>query len=123
MPGFLRAYFFYVDVKRLAINGDPVLLHGLSSRQRQRGLTDCSYGGRLHAVFARGNDGSNCWNDTPAAAIAPRTAAAATSSRVDKSDMKTGGSSSSTAANAACLLYTSDAADDLLCVDLGGRRI
>src|SRR5680860_1673066 len=24
---------------------------------------------------------------------------------------------------AACLLYTSDAADDLLCVDLGGRRI
>jgi len=22
-----------------------------------------------------------------------------------------------------CLLYTSDAADDLLCVDLGGRRI
>src|SRR5450756_3128458 len=25
--------------------------------------------------------------------------------------------------NNACLLYTSDAADDLLCVDLGGRRI
>ena len=25
--------------------------------------------------------------------------------------------------NYACLLYTSDAADDLLCVDLGGRRI
>mgnify|MGYP007112059615 CR=1 FL=1 len=25
--------------------------------------------------------------------------------------------------NSACLLYTSDAADDLLCVDLGGRRI
>ena len=24
---------------------------------------------------------------------------------------------------AACLLYTSDAADDLLCVDLGGRRL
>ena len=23
----------------------------------------------------------------------------------------------------ACLLYTSDAADDLLCVDIGGRRI
>mgnify|MGYP007068840916 CR=1 FL=1 len=23
----------------------------------------------------------------------------------------------------ACLLYTSDAADDLLCVDLGGRRV
>ena len=22
-----------------------------------------------------------------------------------------------------CLLYTSDAADDLLCVDIGGRRI
>ena len=22
-----------------------------------------------------------------------------------------------------CLLYTSDAADDLLCVDLGGRRV
>ena len=22
-----------------------------------------------------------------------------------------------------CLLYTSDAADDLLCLDLGGRRI
>src|SRR5665213_3850013 len=26
-------------------------------------------------------------------------------------------------ANVPCLLYTSDAADDLLCVDLGGRRI
>ena len=25
--------------------------------------------------------------------------------------------------NTGCLLYTSDAADDLLCVDLGGRRI
>src|SRR5659263_225979 len=25
--------------------------------------------------------------------------------------------------SASCLLYTSDAADDLLCVDLGGRRI
>eukprot|EP00657_Telonema_sp_P-1_P005411 TRINITY_DN22745_c0_g1_i1.p1 TRINITY_DN22745_c0_g1~~TRINITY_DN22745_c0_g1_i1.p1 ORF type:complete len:131 (+),score=37.76 TRINITY_DN22745_c0_g1_i1:62-454(+) len=25
--------------------------------------------------------------------------------------------------NNSCLLYTSDAADDLLCVDLGGRRI
>src|SRR5450756_3230187 len=25
--------------------------------------------------------------------------------------------------NCPCLLYTSDAADDLLCVDLGGRRI
>ena len=25
--------------------------------------------------------------------------------------------------NNACLLYTSDAADDLLCVDLGGRRL
>ena len=25
--------------------------------------------------------------------------------------------------HAPCLLYTSDAADDLLCVDLGGRRI
>jgi len=25
--------------------------------------------------------------------------------------------------NKTCLLYTSDAADDLLCVDLGGRRI
>ena len=25
--------------------------------------------------------------------------------------------------DALCLLYTSDAADDLLCVDLGGRRI
>src|SRR5665809_51257 len=27
------------------------------------------------------------------------------------------------APRAGCLLYTSDAADDLLCVDLGGRRI
>ena len=29
----------------------------------------------------------------------------------------------SSARSIACLLYTSDAADDLLCVDLGGRRI
>src|SRR5450756_3051523 len=28
-----------------------------------------------------------------------------------------------TAGYSFCLLYTSDAADDLLCVDLGGRRI
>src|SRR5680860_1909790 len=28
-----------------------------------------------------------------------------------------------TVERAICLLYTSDAADDLLCVDLGGRRI
>ena len=28
-----------------------------------------------------------------------------------------------TAYDVSCLLYTSDAADDLLCVDLGGRRI
>src|SRR5450756_3236432 len=34
-------------------------------------------------------------------------------------DQKTARSSPSTP----CLLYTSDAADDLLCVDLGGRRI
>src|SRR5665213_2576383 len=32
-------------------------------------------------------------------------------------------SSSGPAEQATCLLYTSDAADDLLCVDLGGRRI
>src|SRR5665811_129804 len=101
MPGFLRAYFFYVDVKRLAIYGDPVLFHGLSSRQRQRGLTDCSYGGRLHAAFTGGNGGSDCWNDTPAAAIAAMTAAAEASSRVETSDRKAGFSFSSTEANAA----------------------
>src|SRR5450756_149842 len=28
-----------------------------------------------------------------------------------------------TLTSCSCLLYTSDAADDLLCVDLGGRRI
>src|SRR5680860_1910125 len=38
-------------------------------------------------------------------------------SRTARSDSPTHLSSSS------CLLYTSDAADDLLCVDLGGRRI
>ena len=31
--------------------------------------------------------------------------------------------SAAVAATRTCLLYTSDAADDLLCVDLGGRRI
>src|SRR5680860_1107956 len=30
---------------------------------------------------------------------------------------------SSGPSSSTCLLYTSDAADDLLCVDLGGRRI
>src|SRR5665809_158634 len=30
---------------------------------------------------------------------------------------------STQASASSCLLYTSDAADDLLCVDLGGRRI
>ena len=43
--------------------------------------------------------------------------------------MKTGfftslsGTLRNTDMNYTCLLYTSDAADDLLCVDLGGRRI
>src|SRR5450756_2436576 len=32
-------------------------------------------------------------------------------------------SSGSLTGDSICLLYTSDAADDLLCVDLGGRRI
>src|SRR5450756_1732198 len=32
-------------------------------------------------------------------------------------------SSGAAVAATGCLLYTSDAADDLLCVDLGGRRI
>ena len=32
-------------------------------------------------------------------------------------------STSTSSSFKACLLYTSDAADDLLCVDLGGRRI
>src|SRR5450830_1036143 len=101
MPGFLRAYFFYFDVKRLAVYGDPVLFHSLSSRQRQRGLTDCSYGGRLHAALAGGNGGSGCWNDTPAAAIVARTAAADASSRGDKSDRKARRAFSSTAASSA----------------------
>src|SRR5450756_1699861 len=35
----------------------------------------------------------------------------------------TGGLAASGSQPATCLLYTSDAADDLLCVDLGGRRI
>src|SRR5450756_988023 len=35
----------------------------------------------------------------------------------------TTGSLSGLTQNRTCLLYTSDAADDLLCVDLGGRRI
>ena len=33
------------------------------------------------------------------------------------------GKTSNNSVLANCLLYTSDAADDLLCVDLGGRRI
>src|SRR5450756_3190862 len=33
------------------------------------------------------------------------------------------GSTTARSAPCTCLLYTSDAADDLLCVDLGGRRI
>src|SRR5665213_502150 len=37
--------------------------------------------------------------------------------------MDTGQQSEVIALEVPCLLYTSDAADDLLCVDLGGRRI
>src|SRR5450756_3048765 len=40
--------------------------------------------------------------------------------RIDRSTMSF---ASTMAGNMSCLLYTSDAADDLLCVDLGGRRI
>src|SRR5450756_312339 len=35
----------------------------------------------------------------------------------------TRGKAATSASRPTCLLYTSDAADDLLCVDLGGRRI
>src|SRR5680860_768408 len=34
-----------------------------------------------------------------------------------------GGGAGGSVGGGGCLLYTSDAADDLLCVDLGGRRI
>ena len=37
--------------------------------------------------------------------------------------LKKGGLSNEIAKPEACLLYTSDAADDMQCVDLGGRRI
>src|SRR5665213_2647766 len=45
--------------------------------------------------------------------------------RADRAPMLPGGSAASAwrPMSSACLLYTSDAADDLLCVDLGGRRI
>src|SRR5450756_3222185 len=49
---------------------------------------------------------------TSYAETAPANSASTTTAHVEVS-----GASSS------CLLYTSDAADDLLCVDLGGRRI
>src|SRR5665213_3602724 len=38
-------------------------------------------------------------------------------------DMETGKRAWKSELSTVCLLYTSDAADDLLCVDLGGRRI
>src|SRR5450756_404718 len=41
----------------------------------------------------------------------------------DMGTMMSYGVAASMIAAITCLLYTSDAADDLLCVDLGGRRI
>ena len=38
-------------------------------------------------------------------------------------DRRQAGRRAAAAASARCLLYTSDDADDLLCVDLGGRRL
>ena len=45
--------------------------------------------------------------------------------RREASTLENTAAASTTSRNPAkgCLLYTSDAADDLLCVDLGGRRI
>ena len=41
----------------------------------------------------------------------------------DQKAFREAGIDYSSALHDLCLLYTSDAADDLLCVDLGGRRI
>src|SRR5450756_1153154 len=64
--------------------------------------------------------------------MAPSFARAAEISSLFRSDSAAWNRSAATTASprtsslglfSACLLYTSDAADDLLCVDLGGRRI
>eukprot|EP00657_Telonema_sp_P-1_P007782 TRINITY_DN27988_c0_g1_i1.p1 TRINITY_DN27988_c0_g1~~TRINITY_DN27988_c0_g1_i1.p1 ORF type:complete len:177 (+),score=27.03 TRINITY_DN27988_c0_g1_i1:258-788(+) len=43
--------------------------------------------------------------------------------RDPRHDLRKGDLSTRVKGSGSCLLYTSDAADDLLCVDLGGRRI
>ena len=43
--------------------------------------------------------------------------------RFDHDEPRTSGIRCSLCGTCSCLLYTSDAADDLLCVELGGRRI
>src|SRR5450756_560751 len=68
---------------------------------------------------ARGDAGSMWMRRTPAGRSAPFFQLAPPSAETERivelpSDI---------AAYSVCLLYTSDAADDLLCVDLGGRRI
>src|SRR5680860_1197406 len=54
-------------------------------------------------------------------AQAERTISSATSATAARAGCERTRASGPTALS--CLLYTSDAADDLLCVDLGGRRI
>src|SRR5450756_2845559 len=53
----------------------------------------------------------------------PRDGAWATISNADLVHMWFESLNRARAYGSRCLLYTSDAADDLLCVDLGGRRI
>ena len=73
---------------------------GIRDLVRSRGLGD---------VYER-----QCWASATrtSPARSPTTSAASTAGRPE----------SSIHSLLSCLLYTSDAADDLLCVDLGGRR-
>src|SRR5659263_540944 len=64
---------------------------------------------------ARRKPGSPSARAEPAALIAASPAARSTDSQARVLPQA--------ARDGSCLLYTSDAADDLLCVDLGGRRI
>src|SRR5659263_17957 len=80
---------------------------------RSLGCTVKFYGGRSSRSVATREAGR-----LPRLTGRPRRhAALATSSTT------TAGSPVSARCTCTCLLYTSDAADDLLCVDLGGRRI
>src|SRR5450756_3241355 len=86
----------------------------------------CSDGGEEHTNSCGAEQAKHRSEDRHAVRLSRRARRPATAPAPVPSPGRTGstpGAAPAAGRRCSCLLYTSDAADDLLCVDLGGRRI